>query len=974
MTRSRQAILGLFLIFAGLLLIADMATAMTYAWKRYPQKERLIFSFGSSIPPFTLRRTQKRTLTLTLPASIWDKEPLPATVDLRASRRIARVHVADETFTITLKSSAFGFIYFPVPDQHQLIVDIFPDPLGSKWEPPQPRANKSKASVPAPPQPPVSPLAPSKKQVPPKKQGPSRKPVQPKKPLPATKQAATPPVSKVPTQPTTTEKSSPGPANVPGNKTATMPSRPSSPGVLRQKVTFQTAEEAFSAPADASQTKLPNDQQQADAPIVPSPVPATSRQPAETEGMPLDKQPTETSLQASAANSMHDEVESSSLPPSDNMATNATAMPPFKDYLITARGTLQNGEIDAALSILQGMLKDPRFPDDLREETLYMVAEALFQKWHKELDTHFQEVMSAFQMAAHFDPKSRRLPSALLHMGLINLKVNNLPEAKGYFQLIRSKYPHDSNVPLTYYYMGEHAMENEKYQKAADNFQFVIQNFPDNAIVQSSAVGLTKALKELGYYKQGFEIMDYVQKRWPRYYIKDPDFLMLAGYIELKNKKLPQARENFWTYVNLTPLADKVDIALARIGDIYVMTNNKQAARKVYEAAAQRFPDKEGGLIAKMRLAEEGVFDQPSIQTMFSVFDKPYSLRPKEVYTQIITTYPKSPLAPVARLKLAMWQLWSDALKDALQTVADFLAKHPDHELQPKAMQVGKKAFAQWILKTFKREQYKDIVTIWNTYPFLHASPGPMTRLAVATSLWKTGNGSQALKMAMPFLSGDLPQGAASGPALDLVLNILVQSQSWQQILDTTKNVRTWKLPPDRRRQFDYTLALAHENLGHDTKSFPLWNKLARDTKLPDSQRAYALYFMAQHAERTKKPEQVHTLAQDALSLFLSSPKQDLPKIRDCLNMLIRVTSKTRRHQEALSWGLKLETYIPREDPSWPTFMYNLANLFRLNKDVSTWKQKLTDLIKTSPDSVYSKMAARDLEAADLQDKLQPFQ
>ncbi|MGX9364914.1 tetratricopeptide repeat protein [Desulfoplanes sp. PS50] len=946
--------------------LTDRASGMTYSWNRHPQKERIVFAFADSVPALEVARTGPRRITLTLPESIWEKETRPAIVDLSASRMITQISSTGHQMTIELKSPSFGFIYFPDADEKQLIVDIFRDPLGARWQPPQETGET---------EPPVQ------QEI---QTAPDPNPLQDTRPRPLRKKITSPepsppaPVENAQKQPGVPQTESPN-----GIAEDTPPSpRQADPGTLRFKVKHQTVEEALGTPADRD---IPQSVAQGAADPSQPDTNISDKDSGRSQNKKQSSQPppgSETNEQVtdnrddSPESFTADGNQTETPGPAflEKNATNATAGPNFKDYMITAKAALQNGEVDAALEVFQGMLNHPEFPDPLREESLYLIAEALFQKYHSDLTPHFQEVMSAFQRAVNFNPESQRLPSALLSMGMINLKVDNVPEATGYFQLIRSKFPNDSNVPLTYYYMGEHYLDTKEYQQAADNFQYVIQNHPDTSMVQSCAIGLTKALKELGYFKQAFEIMDYAQKRWPRYYIQDPEFLMLAGYIELKNDHPLKAKENFWTYINLTPEGENVDIAMARIGDIHVMTGKKQAAREVYEKTAHLFPDREGGLIAKMRLAEEGVFDQPSISKMFSVFDKPYSLRPKEVYTQIIEKYPQSPLAPVARLKLAMWQLWSEKFKDTLQTVSEFVAEYSkDKKLLPKALEVGNKAFSQWIAKALERDRYQDIIAIWESYPFLHASPEPMSRLAVATSFWKTGDTSRALDLAEPFLSGTLPQGPSSGPALDLVLAILVQSQSWQQILDMTQEVKNWELSDNRRRQFEYTLALAHENLEQKDKSAPLWKELASEIELPDSQRAYALYFMAKQAERTKDLENEYLLAQQALSLFLSLPTQDLPKIRDCLNMLIQTTSRTGRTQEALGWGLELEKYIDKDDPSWAAHMYTLAGLFKLNRDMDMWQKKLTAITQTAPDSIYSKMAARDLEAANLDKKIQSF-
>lgn len=986
-TRLRHLVAVMFLLF----LLPCQAWPMDYYWGRHPQKDRLVFAFASTIPTFTLERTGPKTLSLNLPEDIWKKETLPQGVSLDTSRMIDQVTRDRHTILIRLKTPAFGFIYFPLVPSKKLVVDIFRDPMGAQWKPPvaqnpdpapsvpippkvktQPKATQEQAAVSTPPASATTlPAGPDPKDRPTALTNPKTQRFMVEQPTdrPSVAQnisAGTPSLHTG-----GSEKNINAEEVIHKKQTKPVANRP---GSFRFKVKRQDAEHAFAM--DDLTTKDTTDRSEQgphlDLPspqATPAPSPVIKASPRAQTTRHVNATDNNTTKQTPDNGTVSTPADPVALTPD-----NATDVPQFDKQLASIKATMNEENLDMNLENLQVMLKHPKFPDDLREETLYLVAETLFQKYHDDIKNHFQEVMTAFQAAISYNPKSLRMSSALLNMGLTNLKVGNIPEAKAYFKLVRTKYPNDSNTPLTYFYMGDHYLKNREYQKAADNFQYVVQQYPDSSMDQACAIGLTKALKELGFYKQAFEIMDYVAKRWPRYYIKDPEFLMLSGYIELKNHTLERAKENFWLYINLVPEGKNMDIALARIGDIYVMSDNKKAAREVYERAAQMYPDKEGGLIAKMRLAEEGVFDTPSLKKMFSVFDRPYSLRPKEVYTQIIEKYPKSPLAPVAQLKLAMWQFWSNNLLQTIETVDSFTKKYPDQELLPKALSVGRKAFAQWVATSIPNARFKDIIDTWKKYPFLHQETDPETRLAIATSFWKTGSGDQALDLAEPFLSGAIPLNNSSGPALDLVLAILVKSQSWQKILDMTKDVRAWDLPKARRRQFEYTQALANENLGTTDKSHPLWVKLASDIDLDDSQRAYALYFLAKHAEQAKDMEQEYMMAQQALSLFLGMPQRDTPKIRDCLNMLTQVTSRSHRVQEALGWGIEYEKYIGKDDPAWPEHMYTLANLFKLNQDTKMWKKKLESIIKKYPDSIYRKMAAADLESALLQKKLQPFE
>jgi hypothetical protein len=54
--------------------------------------------------------------------------------------------------------------------------------------------------------------------------------------------------------------------------------------------------------------------------------------------------------------------------------------------------------------------------------------------------------------------------------------------------------------------------------------------------------------------------------------------------------------------------------------------------------------------------------------------------------------------------------------------------------------------------------------------------------------------------------------------------------------------------------------------------------------------------------------------------------------------------------------------------------MYTQANLFKLNQENKMWPKKLESIINDVPDSIYRKMAAADLESAQLKKEMQPFE
>ena len=640
----------------------------------------------------------------------------------------------------------------------------------------------------------------------------------------------------------------------------------------------------------------------------------------------------------------------------------------FQDILLAAQSAIVSGEYDKGLEQLQILLADKKLPKGMREEVLYSKADVLYSKNRGELADHFDAINGAYEKAMNFNLGSERVASALLRRGVLNLRVGNIPEARAYFNLLRTKYKNDINVPQSYYYWGEYYFDNGMYQEAADQFQYLVQVHPESKFVREASVSLARSLRKLGYDKQAFQIVDFIEKRWPRFYIEYPPLLRLLGDAAFAMKKYDKARNDYWTYYNIDPKGDDADIVLARLGDIYVQTEKFSAAKGIYEKAAVEFPDKEGGLVAKMRLAEEGVYDRPTIQEMFSIFDKPFSMGPAQIYNEIVEKYPESGLAPLAQLKLSMWHLWNKKHLDALKAVTDFQNKFPGNDLSARSKQVGLSAFDQIVDGLMEDENHAKVVELWNKYPFVGEGwqdLTPETRLSCGLSFWKKNKSKQALKLVLPFMrERQIPR--LSEMALSLGLSIYVENRDWEKVVDLGRAAEEWDVDEDHRRELRYALALAYENLGEFDRSRSLWLALGNDRGLAPQQRAYALFFLAQDALDKRELKTAYDRAQDALSLLLETG-EDKVKIRGLLQILMDVAESSGRYREALQWAQRYDGYLPGDDPGRPAFQYRLAGLYKKMTNVGKWRSLLEDLRDRMPGSLYGRMAASDLKTHTLE-------
>ncbi|WP_029898382.1 tetratricopeptide repeat protein [Desulfohalovibrio reitneri] len=645
-----------------------------------------------------------------------------------------------------------------------------------------------------------------------------------------------------------------------------------------------------------------------------------------------------------------------------------------RDAMQRALAAMNGGKYRLAVTELETLLQDPGLTADMRENALFNLARARFQLYQDNLSAHYDDVTGAFERAMNADPDSPRVAEALLNLGLVNLRVGNLPEARGYFNLLRKRYPNDENIPYIDYYWGNHYYAEGDYQQAADHFQALVQNHPDSRVVRPASVKLARSLNELGYYDQAYQMVDFVDKRWPRYYVESPGFLRLSGTVANNLERYQEAKEDYWTYYNLSPGAEEMDVVLARIGDIYLREDKVEPAKEVYTRVADRYPDQQGGLIAKMRLAEEGVYDDPTTEQMFSVFDRPFTLRPSRIYSRIVEDYPKSALAPLAQLKLAMWHLFRSQPDEALAAVEGFIEKYPKNSLRARAEEVGYGAFEKSVAGASDNGNWARIVGMWERFGFLRENRDellPDTRMAVAMAYWKRDEGRKALVLAEPFLEGE-KQGKLSEMALNLALDIYLGRHNWSEVVGLAKTAKDWELPGKLRQDVSYAHALSLVNLGRLEESEGLWSKLAQDFELPPAERATALYYMAVLAGRENQLEKQFLYAQEALAGFVAENASQ-GKVKDLLTMLINVTERAGRMNDALNWALEYDRLVTPEDEDWAPFRIRLAGIYRDMGDREAWREVLRDVIEKKPDSIYARTARSALDTWRLEQETEQF-
>jgi TolA-binding protein len=639
------------------------------------------------------------------------------------------------------------------------------------------------------------------------------------------------------------------------------------------------------------------------------------------------------------------------------------------------RKDMDAGNFALALAKAEKLLSQTDLTADQREEALHVREEAIFALHQDNLAENYRLISDAANQAISFNQQSYRNAGTLLRLGYMNLKLNNIPEARAQFTMLRRQFPEDENVPLTYYYWGDYYFNRDELPKAADEFQYVLQHYPNSRYAREAALGLARSFYRMGYYQESFDVVEYIELRWQRFYLDYPPFLNMMGDVAFRLNKLDVARKHYWTYVNVEPSGEEADVILARIGDIYGMMGETGAARELYEEAIQRFPGKDGALVAMMRLAEESINDVPTLRDMFPVFDRRFTMSPVDVYRTIVEQHADSALVPLAELKLAMWHLWKKDYLSALETCDEFLKKHPEDELASKVKEVALQTFAVLSTESVLDNRYARMRDIWERYPFVRdqqAEMPPESRLALAVSYRDSNRPDEALAAVEPFFLGHkVPE--YSEMALNLVIGIYLNYEQWDAIRQVARQIELWELTPDARRSLDYALALAAENLGESAAAGPLWKKLYDSGRLSPHEQALAAFFLARAAERDQELERAYLLGKEALSRLLIEAEKDpatadYGKIQAQTGSLMDVAETAGRLREALDFAGQYLSYLPEDNPARVAVLYRMARIYKRQGDEEGWRRQLTEIAQKYPEDTYGKTAISELNSAGLLD------
>jgi hypothetical protein len=130
-----RLILNILVVAGCLLFFSHVALSLDCSWERHNDHERIVFELALMPGYLEIRRTGKEEITFYLPDDVTGAESDISVPDFTLSKLISDVRSEEGSFVIMTSTRAFGYIFYPLPQENKVIMDIFHDQLGLRWQP-----------------------------------------------------------------------------------------------------------------------------------------------------------------------------------------------------------------------------------------------------------------------------------------------------------------------------------------------------------------------------------------------------------------------------------------------------------------------------------------------------------------------------------------------------------------------------------------------------------------------------------------------------------------------------------------------------------------------------------------------------------------------------------------------------------------------------------------------------------------------
>ncbi|MFH1057388.1 MAG: tetratricopeptide repeat protein, partial [Pseudomonadota bacterium] len=435
------------------------------------------------------------------------------------------------------------------------------------------------------------------------------------------------------------------------------------------------------------------------------------------------------------------------------------------------------------------------YPDHrLAAEASFRRADAFFYQHERNIQPVFWDVMAFYQQALERHPDSDQAPWALLMMGKASNLFGEPYRAQGYFEWVIKDYPKSDYAPLAMVQRGQAYLAQLDYNHALEEFRQVAERYPDHRYRKDAEWGLVQAYFGLAAWDRASALLGDMLARQPRLYLEEPEVLYYLGEAQFQQRKYSEARAAFLWVLNLKPDIRDNDIILARVGDTYQYEGEHKAAQDVYKQVVNLYPNSDGALVARIRLAES---PEKDAQHPWDIFQVKATTDALKTYQEIAEKHASRAVGQLAQLKLGVYYYKTKDYPQSLAALEKLLTDNPRSPFKPEADYTLNLAALGQLDNLRQADQPMELMNAYLRYrPYLLRPNGSDVLRLLAWSYERTGLNDRAARTYRVLVSRGLNE-----PGLNLALarNLMVEGD-YQGVVDALDPGALKDLsPPDQR-------------------------------------------------------------------------------------------------------------------------------------------------------------------------------
>ena len=366
--------------------------------------------------------------------------------------------------------------------------------------------------------------------------------------------------------------------------------------------------------------------------------------------------------------------------------------------------------------------------------------------------------------------RSKNVPGAYIKIAQANFLVGNYYAAIGALDMVISKYPDGDHLPKAYLTRGKAYLRMNQPDKGIENFKTVLNKFPESAFMNDARFWIATYFHNKGVYDEAERGLKGISDSEPEFYSEHPEYLFLRARNYFYQKKYEPARQYFLRALNIGHQPEPGDLLLSRIGDTYHHQEQKEDAKKYYNAAIDHYPDSEGASIAKLRLAK--------YSSGVSKF--------KEVHEKNVN----KPIGDLALLEMANQYYEKGQYLMALENVKKLVLKPTHGDIQIEAKNLYFRASEKEIKKHYEDGDYEGLIRFFETaQPTLKKDIDREALTLVAQSHYKRDQYTEAISLYSIVKPIDLKRGVRGGYLIDFAQTHIAQGddEAAERLLEENK-------------------------------------------------------------------------------------------------------------------------------------------------------------------------------------------